>query len=101
MGSKTPKGADRLGTSDGTGSSRTEINSHPAAAKALLDGDMSEDDTDLDQSNGVSLNTQGDTAAKPVFRVNEEYARRFEYNKKREELHRRKSSKLIAYRIVI
>lgn len=100
MGSRTPKGTERLGMSNGTRSGRTDINTPPAAAKTLLDYDMSEDDTDVDQSNGVSLNLQGDSAAKPVFRVNEDYARRFEHNKKREELQRRKFSKIITYPVV-
>ena len=39
-----------------------------------------DDDSDSDDEGGASLN--------PGFKVNEEYARRFEHNKKREEKHR-------------
>lgn len=98
---KTPKERERLRMSNGTRPSSTNINRQLVPPKSLLDDDMSEDDSDLDQLNGVSLNTQGDSVAKPVFHVNEEYARRFEHNKKREELHRRKSFKLVAYLVLI
>lgn len=99
MGSKTPKGAERggSGTSHGIRSSRAEINRQAVAPKTLLDDGMSEDGSDLDQSNGVSLNAQEELTANHGFKVNEEYARRFEHNKKREELQRRRSSKLISY----
>lgn len=99
MVSKTPKGAERgpTGTSNGTRSSRSEIKRQAVAPKTLLDDGMSEDGSDLDQSNGVSLNPQEESTADHGFKVNEEYARRFEHNKKREELQRRRSSKLISY----
>jgi len=61
----------------------------------LLDDDMSEDGTESGISDGVSSERRLDYAAKPVFRVNEEYARRFEHNKKREELHRREYFQLV------
>ena len=101
MEGKLPRGADHSSRNNGTRSSGTEINRQPAAARTLLDDDMSEDDTDNDQSNGVSLNAKAGVAAKPVLRVNEEYARRFEHNKKREELHRRKFSKIITFQATV
>lgn len=55
--------------------------SKPAAKQNLMDSDSSGDESD---SGGVPLEAE--------FKVNEEYARRFEYNKKREELQRRKST---------
>lgn len=54
----------------------------PPAKKARMLLDSSDDDSD-DNSGGVALkNGTEDT----VLKVNAEYARRFEYNKKREEL---------------
>ncbi|KAI5282256.1 hypothetical protein KEM52_003725, partial [Ascosphaera acerosa] len=50
-------------------------------AKILLDDDSSDED------GGVALALDV-TAPTGEFKVNEEYARRFEYNKKREELAR-------------
>lgn len=99
MGSKTPKGTERggTGTRNGIRSSRAEINRQAVAPKTLLDDGMSEDGSDLDQSNVVSLHAQEELTADHGFKVNEEYARRFEHNKKREELQRRRSSKLISY----
>ncbi len=47
-----------------------------AAKRNLLD------DSESDSDNGGA-------AVKPGFKVNEEFARRFEHNKKREEQHRR------------
>ena len=97
MGSKALKEAERVSTSNGTRSNRTKVDSQPAVPKTLLDDDMSEDDSGFDRSNGVSLNLQEESAADLGFKVNEEYARRFEHNKKREELHRRKPTILITY----
>lgn len=49
--------------------------------RTLLDDSSSESEG---ESGGVRLN--GDKATgEPVLKINEEYARRFEYNKKREE----------------
>lgn len=50
-------------------------------AKFLSDDESS--DSDVEGTNGVSLNT--DAAS---FSINEDYAKRFEYNKKREEKQR-------------
>ena len=46
----------------------------------------------LDDSDSSSEEESGGVALleEPVFRINEEYAKRFEHNKKREELQRRK-----------
>jgi len=72
---------------------KREMNSaaEPPTKKAkLLDNTDDEGSDDEDNQGGVSL------------KVNEDYARRFEYNKKRAELHRRmsglfKSSCIITY----
>lgn len=55
---------------------RTADSKPPPAKKAKLLDNTDDEDSDAEQG-GVSL------------KVNEEYARRFEYNKKREEQHRR------------
>ncbi|PLB41971.1 KRI1 family protein [Aspergillus candidus] len=55
----------------------------PAKKSRMLLDDSSSDDSG-DESGGVTLNTSSDKDFK--IKVNEEYARRFEYNKKREEL---------------
>lgn len=49
--------------------------------RKLLDEDSSSESGD--ESGGVSLNTDNG------FKINEEYARRFEHNKKREEMQKR------------
>jgi protein KRI1 len=51
----------------------------------LLDDGSSEDD--FDESGGVAL--QEHRPEDHGFKINEVYAKRFEHNKKREELHRR------------
>lgn len=56
--------------------------------KLLLEDDSSSGSDSSDVSGGVALNDH------PNFKVNEEYARRFEHNQKRAELHRRELSKL-------
>lgn len=43
-----------------------------------------EDSSDSETENGVPLN--GDSTEAPTLKINEEYARRFEHNKKREEM---------------
>lgn len=43
---------------------------------------LDDDSSSEDESGGVSLNNKSDNG----FKINEEYARRFEHNKKREEL---------------
>jgi protein KRI1 len=53
--------------------------------RKLLDDDSSSDSGD--ESGGVPITDQSE----PAFKINEEYARRFEYNKKREELQQCKS----------
>ena len=98
---KAPAQVTRDGPSIRDGrSSHSEINGQPPGRNILLEEDMSEDDTGSDVGNGVSLNPEADYEVEPVFKVNEEYARRFEHNKKREELHRRECYHL-AFRIVI
>ena len=47
----------------------------------------------LDESDSASSSDESDGGAKleePGFKINEDYAKRFEYNKKREELQRRR-----------
>ncbi len=59
-------------------------------AKALLEEDdiSIEDDSSASNAGSISLREKDYKANGRVFRVNEEFARRFEHNKKREELHR-------------
>ena len=54
--------------------------------KLLLDNESS--DNDSDSSGGVSINKDEEDIATDGFTVNQDFARRFEHNKKREELHR-------------
>lgn len=56
-------------------------------AKLLLDDDSSSDSNSSDVSGGVALNGHSG------FKVNEDYARRFEHSQKRAELHRCELSK--------
>jgi protein KRI1 len=56
--------------------------SAPAPAKTMMLDDSDASDSEDNDNGGASLETSG-------FKVNEEYARRFEHNKKREELQRR------------
>ncbi|KAM7191396.1 KRI1-like family C-terminal domain containing protein [Naviculisporaceae sp. PSN 640] len=62
-----------------TKSKKEEVKAEPVA-KNLFDDSSSEDDQ---EDGGVTINGKG-----PELKINEEYARRFEHNKKREELHR-------------
>lgn len=50
--------------------------------RKLLDGDSSSDSGD--DAGGVLLGKSPESS----FKINEEYARRFEHNKKREEVHK-------------
>lgn len=56
-------------------------------SRKLLDDDSSSDSGD--ESGGVSINGPGN------FKINEEYARRFEHNKKREEMQQCKCDFLV------
>jgi protein KRI1 len=56
----------------------------PAKKARMLLDNSSDDDSD-DNSGGVALKNGSVTSKDPSFKVNAEYARRFEYNKKREE----------------
>ena len=51
--------------------------------KILSEDEGSEDDSDESVDGGATVDQNG-----PSFKINEEYALRFEHNKKREELHR-------------
>lgn len=62
-----------------TKSKKGEVKAEPIS-KNLFDDSSSEDDQ---EDGGVTINGKG-----PELKINEEYARRFEHNKKREELHR-------------
>jgi protein KRI1 len=57
------------------------------AGRMLLGDSSSEDDSEEDRG-GVALGSRDNLTSEPSFKVNEEFARRFEHNKKREELHR-------------
>lgn len=53
--------------------------------KLMLDDDESESDQEEEHTGGVSLQVNGDSSREAGFKINAEYARRFEHNKKREE----------------
>ena len=57
-------------------------------AKLLLDDDDETSDSSSNAPGGVSVNQKVDGKDKSGFRVNEEYARRFEHNQRRAEIHR-------------
>ena len=60
--------------------------------KLLLDDeDSCNSSSHSSQVEGVSLSKDAEPGSEHGFTVNQEFARRFEYNKKREELHRRTS----------
>lgn len=63
------------------GSKKVKHNDLSKAKKPSL---LEDSDSSDSESGGAELN--------PEFNINEEYARRFEHNKKREELHRCKSN---------
>lgn len=58
----------------------------PPAKKARMLLENSSDDDSDDNSGGVALKNGISASDDTGFKVNAEYARRFEYNKKREEL---------------
>ncbi|KAL9125273.1 MAG: hypothetical protein Q9217_005498 [Psora testacea] len=60
----------------------------PKRNKALLEDDSSEDDSALPEIGGVAVASSAVANGVGVLEVNEEFARRFEHNKKREELHK-------------
>ena len=62
--------------------------SSPNRTKALLGGDPSEDEITSDEHGGVALGHGGLNSPQNGFKINEDFARRFEHNKKREELQR-------------
>lgn len=55
-------------------------------AKILLDDDS---DDGTSESGGISVEEEGKPSGDHILGVNQEYAQRFEHNKKREELQRR------------
>lgn len=57
-------------------------------AKLMLDDSDNSDGSDSDGLNGVSLSND---PKEVLLKVNEEYARRFEHNKKREEKQQRRT----------
>lgn len=60
--------------------------------KVLFNDGDSPDESDISsQLGGVTVKANGSSFRENEFQVNEDYARRFEYNKKREELRRRKT----------
>jgi protein KRI1 len=62
----------------------------PPSKKARVLLDDSDSNGDSNNSGGVPLNAESD--GEFDFQINEAFARRFEYNKKREELQKRGSS---------
>ena len=62
-------------------------------AKLLLDDDS--DGAPSDASGGVALTLANGHDTSGHFKINEQYARRFEHNQKRVELHRCKAAKLV------
>jgi protein KRI1 len=64
------------------GSKKAKHNTTPESSKpSLLDDNDSASSSDDDSVGGAKLE-------QPDFKINEEYAKRFEHNKKREELHK-------------
>lgn len=83
MGKRKAESQGAATGANGTKKIKQEIIKHPQAEarkNLLVDSDSSGDEES--DSGGAPLDTE--------FKVNEEYAKRFEYNKKREELSRRK-----------
>ncbi|KZF23523.1 hypothetical protein L228DRAFT_267520 [Xylona heveae TC161] len=62
-------------------------NTRPTKRAKLLDDDSS-DNSDSEEAGGVILSKDDDDKDEAGFKINKEYARRFEHNKKREEMHR-------------
>jgi hypothetical protein len=56
----------------------------PAKRARLLSDSDRDSESSSDESGGIALNA----GQEPLFKINEEYARRFEHNHKRAELHR-------------
>ena len=80
-------------TSDGTKltSFLTEDNDQPAKrTKVLLEEDdiAGEEDGSSNEAGGVPVDSGKPLVDGQGFTINQEYARRFEHNKKREELHK-------------
>ncbi|KAI9838007.1 MAG: hypothetical protein M1819_006161 [Sarea resinae] len=69
--------------------SQQEVAAGSGSAKpVLLDEGSSDGDQSDSENGGVALNGQAAGDEEPAFKINEEYARRFEHNKKREEMQR-------------
>ena len=66
--------------------------------KALLeDEDSTKEDSSIsNELGGAIVNQSGGSSEEGGFKVNEEYAKRFEYNKKREELGRCRESPFLS-----
>ena len=81
-------------SSNGTLSAKRKIESTPdllrpaKKRKALLEADDSERSRASSPSGGVAIRDQAEADAISGFRVNEDFAQRFEHNKRREELQR-------------
>ena len=63
--------------------------------------DLGDENSESDRTSTISVEVAGNTIEKGVFRINDEYARRFEHNKKREELHRREYDNLLHTGIIL
>ena len=68
----------------------------PSKRVKILSDEGSDDDSDDSADGGAKIDQNGDG-----FNINEEYARRFEHNKKREELHRCQSNLATAYNLQV
>ena len=68
--------------------SPTSEESSPKRIKALLEDDDLEDGSASGENGKVSVTGGEQPAERDGFNINEEFARRFEHNKRREELHR-------------
>ena len=69
--------------------SQTEAHRPQKKARILLESDISDEDTGTSSPPGGVAVTNGTKIDEDdAFQVNKEFARRFEHNKEREELHR-------------
>jgi len=92
---KMPKRkADSLGGVTPVKDSKKAKQDAPAKSNGFARGNML---VDSDSDSGSDEEMGGALLEEPAFKINEEYARRFEHNKKREELQQCLSPKILSY----